>query len=98
VKRLGPKFQVMRFKIFFTFQVGYWKWRNDGETRVCCLGKLNWGRWRCLLWLSNAWLKLFRALLPMVLGWKHIQRSKGCQSKSPFPKIAHDMCHFCVGL
>jgi hypothetical protein len=88
----------MRFKIFFTFQVGYWKWGNDGETRVCCLWKLNWGKWRCPLWLSNAWPKLFRGLLPMVLGWKHIQRSEGCQSKSRFPKIAHDICHFCASL
>jgi hypothetical protein len=25
-------------------------------------------------------------------------RGGECQSKSPFPRTTHDMCHFCVGL
>jgi hypothetical protein len=33
-----------------------------------------------------------------VKGWKHNQRNQECQGKSPFPRIAYDMCHFCVGL
>jgi hypothetical protein len=31
-------------------------------------------------------------------GWKHGQRSQGCQGKSPFPRTADDTCHFYVGL
>ncbi len=31
-------------------------------------------------------------------GWKHGQRSQGHQGKNCCPTIAHDTCHFCVGL
>ncbi len=31
------------------------------------------------------------------IGWKHYQKSQGCQGKSPFPRTTHDTCHFCVG-
>jgi len=27
---------------------------------------------------------------------ENMMKSNGCQSKSPFPRIAHDMCHFVV--
>ncbi len=31
-------------------------------------------------------------------GWKHGQRNQRPQCKSHFPRIAHDMCHFCIVL
>jgi len=31
-------------------------------------------------------------------GWKHDKRNQGHQSKSHFPRITHDTCHFYVGL
>ncbi len=43
----------------------------------------------------------YKALFPIVMvcdGWNHGQRSQGCPDKSPFPRIAHDMSHFCVDL
>jgi len=32
------------------------------------------------------------------LGWKHSQRSYGCQGKSLFLRITHDTCHFFLSI
>jgi hypothetical protein len=37
-------------------------------------------------------------MIIMHVGGRHDKKNHGCQGKSHFPKIAHDMCHFCVGL
>jgi hypothetical protein len=40
----------------------------------------------------------YRYPMFLIIGWKHNKKSQWCQCKSPFPRIAHDMCHPYVGL